>query len=63
MNIAKLKAQAQADMEAWDSAAAFDTEKDKKAFRDYEAACDRVKSFYKVCFHPCSSVFSFFSRR
>ncbi|EUC53666.1 myo-inositol oxygenase [Rhizoctonia solani AG-3 Rhs1AP] len=47
VNIAKLKAQAQADAEAWDSAAQFDTEKDKTAFRDYEAACDRVKSFYK----------------
>ncbi|CEL57394.1 hypothetical protein RSOLAG1IB_02133 [Rhizoctonia solani AG-1 IB] len=47
VNIAKLKAQAQADVAAWDSAAQFDSEKDKAAFRDYEAACDRVKSFYK----------------
>ncbi|KAB5594272.1 hypothetical protein CTheo_2353 [Ceratobasidium theobromae] len=47
VNIAKLKAQAQADMAAWDTAAQFDTEKDKAAFRDYEAACDRVKAFYK----------------
>ncbi|QRW18830.1 aquaporin, Major intrinsic protein family [Rhizoctonia solani] len=48
VNIAKLKAQAQADAAAWDSAAQFDSEKDKAAFRDYEAACDRVKSFYKA---------------
>ncbi|CAE6439417.1 unnamed protein product [Rhizoctonia solani] len=41
VNIAKLKAQAQADVAAWDSAAQFDSEKDKAAFRDYEAACDR----------------------
>ncbi|KAJ1311784.1 hypothetical protein OPQ81_010250 [Rhizoctonia solani] len=47
VNIAKLKAQAQADVAAWDSAAQFDSEKDKTGFRDYEAACDRVKSFYK----------------
>lgn len=38
-------------MAAWDTAAQFDTEKDKAAFRDYEAACDRVKAFYKVT-HP-----------
>ncbi|KAF8761519.1 hypothetical protein RHS01_01114 [Rhizoctonia solani] len=37
VNIAKLKAQAQADAAAWDSAAQFDSEKDKAAFRDYEA--------------------------
>ncbi|KAH7345328.1 DUF706-domain-containing protein [Rhizoctonia solani] len=47
VNIAKLKAQAQEDVAAWDSEAKFDTEKDKATFRDYEAACDRVKSFYK----------------
>ncbi|CAE6538497.1 unnamed protein product [Rhizoctonia solani] len=48
VNITKLKAQAQADVAAWDSTAQFDSEKDKTAFRDYEAACDRVKSFYKA---------------
>ncbi|CAE6428475.1 unnamed protein product [Rhizoctonia solani] len=41
VNIAKLKAQAQADVAAWDSTTQFDSEKDKTAFRDYEAACDR----------------------
>lgn len=31
----------------WDEAANFDSEKDKSKFRQYEDACDRVKSFYK----------------
>ncbi|KAF5378868.1 hypothetical protein D9615_006925 [Tricholomella constricta] len=31
----------------WDEEPKFDESKDKKRFRDYDAACDRVKSFYK----------------
>ncbi|KAI8974812.1 myo-inositol oxygenase [Trametes punicea] len=31
----------------WDEASQFDAEKDKKAFRQYEEACDRVKNFYR----------------
>ncbi|KAF9231878.1 DUF706-domain-containing protein [Melanogaster broomeanus] len=31
----------------WDSRPQFDAAKDKAAFRQYETACDRVKSFYK----------------
>ncbi|KAJ7692567.1 inositol oxygenase [Mycena rosella] len=31
----------------WDETSTFDTEKDKTQFRQYEAACDRVKNFYK----------------
>ncbi|KAJ8120286.1 hypothetical protein ONZ43_g2969 [Nemania bipapillata] len=31
----------------WDSESKFDAEKDKAQFRQYEDACDRVKSFYK----------------
>lgn len=32
---------------AWNEASAFDEEKDKTQFRQYEDACDRVKNFYK----------------
>ncbi|CAL1698973.1 unnamed protein product [Somion occarium] len=32
---------------AWDEASEFDSQKDKQQFRQYEAACDRVKNFYK----------------
>jgi hypothetical protein len=32
----------------FDDASVFDSEKDKAAFRQYEAACDRVKNFYAV---------------
>ncbi|KAI1118512.1 DUF706-domain-containing protein [Nemania sp. NC0429] len=31
----------------WDAKSKFDAEKDKAQFRQYEDACDRVKSFYK----------------
>ncbi|KAJ7097001.1 DUF706-domain-containing protein [Mycena crocata] len=31
----------------WDGSSQFDAEKDKTQFRQYEAACDRVKNFYK----------------
>ncbi|THH09664.1 hypothetical protein EW145_g1852 [Phellinidium pouzarii] len=31
----------------WNSESQFDTQKDKMMFRQYEEACDRVKSFYK----------------
>ncbi|KAJ7698250.1 DUF706-domain-containing protein [Mycena rosella] len=31
----------------WTEESAFDAEKDKTQFRQYEAACDRVKNFYK----------------
>ncbi|KAJ3712708.1 inositol oxygenase [Lentinula raphanica] len=31
----------------WNEQSAFDQEKDKTQFRDYDAACDRVKNFYK----------------
>ncbi|KAJ7657164.1 DUF706-domain-containing protein [Mycena polygramma] len=31
----------------WDESSEFDQEKDKTQFRQYEEACDRVKSFYK----------------
>ncbi|KAG8790386.1 hypothetical protein FRC12_012025 [Ceratobasidium sp. 428] len=47
VNIAKLKALARAEMGDWESAAQFDSEKNKDTFRDYEAACERVKSFYR----------------
>lgn len=30
----------------YDEASKFDAEKDKDNFRDYDAACDRVKNFY-----------------
>jgi inositol oxygenase len=39
VNVQKLK--------VWDDASEFDAEKDKARFRQYEAACDRVKNFYK----------------
>ncbi|KAI0078585.1 myo-inositol oxygenase [Panus rudis PR-1116 ss-1] len=32
---------------AWDDASEFDNTKDKQTFRQYEAACDRVKNFYR----------------
>ncbi|KAI0346646.1 DUF706-domain-containing protein [Trametopsis cervina] len=32
---------------AWDEESAFDANKDKAKFRQYEEACDRVKQFYK----------------
>jgi inositol oxygenase len=31
----------------WDDESEFDKDMDKSTFRDYEAACDRVKAFYK----------------
>lgn len=31
----------------WDDASNFDAGKDKTQFRQYEDACDRVKTFYK----------------
>lgn len=31
----------------WDEESKFDQSKDKSQFRDYDAACDRVKAFYK----------------
>lgn len=31
----------------WNEESEFDESKDKTKFRDYEAACDRVKNFYK----------------
>jgi hypothetical protein len=31
----------------WDDKSEFDEAKDKSRFRDYDAACDRVKAFYK----------------
>ena len=31
----------------WDEEADFDKDKDKSKFRNYNAACDRVKVFYK----------------
>ena len=45
----------------WNSQSAFDTEKDKNTFRQYETACDRVKAFYKeqhgtLSFHIVSSI-------
>ncbi|KAJ7430928.1 DUF706-domain-containing protein [Mycena galericulata] len=33
--------------EVWDESSQFDAAKDKTEFRQYEAACDRVKNFYK----------------
>jgi inositol oxygenase len=32
---------------AWDEKTGFADQKDKVQFRQYEAACDRVKAFYK----------------
>lgn len=31
----------------WNEKPEFDETKDKTQFRDYDAACDRVKNFYK----------------
>ena len=31
----------------WDHTPEFDQAKDKSQFRDYDAACGRVKAFYK----------------
>lgn len=31
----------------WNEKSEFDETKDKTQFRDYDAACDRVKNFYK----------------
>ncbi|TEB34042.1 myo-inositol oxygenase [Coprinellus micaceus] len=31
----------------WDDDSAFDKEKEKESFRDYDNACDRVKNFYR----------------
>ena len=43
---------------AWDETSDFDAEKDKAKFRQYEDACDRVKTFYKeqhgMAPRPCS---------
>lgn len=33
----------------YDDESKFDAEKKKDGFRQYEAACDRVKNFYLVC--------------
>lgn len=33
---------------AWDAASEFDKDKNKEDFRQYDAACDRVKTFYAV---------------
>ena len=34
-------------LQQWSNASSFDTLKDKSKFRQYEDACDRVKSFYR----------------
>ena len=47
VNVLKLKQQA-----GFDDESKFDAEKDKANFRDYEAACDRVKNFYAVSERP-----------
>jgi hypothetical protein len=39
VNVQKLK--------LWDDESEFDAEKDKARFRQYEDACERVKTFYK----------------
>jgi len=39
----------------WDDDTVFDKEVDKAKFRDYEAACDRVKAFYKEQHGQCLS--------
>ena len=36
----------------YDSASVFDAEKNREGFRNYEQACDRVKTFYAVSQHP-----------
>jgi inositol oxygenase len=41
---------------AMHEASEFDAEKDKTQFRQYEEACDRVKSFYKELAIPDSVV-------
>jgi len=43
VNVLKLKQQS-----GYDDASKFDADKDKDNFRQYEAACDRVKNFYAV---------------
>jgi hypothetical protein len=59
VNVQKLK--------VWDDASEFDAEKDKARFRQYEAACDRVKNFYKeqhgkeLCLIICGLQFISFS--
>jgi len=40
----KLKSSQETD---WDASAEFDAEKDKRVFRQYEDACERVKGFYR----------------
>ncbi len=55
VNILKLKAsaaEAAAAAAKFDESSKFDAAKDKDGFRNYEAACDRVKKFYAVC--PCA---------
>ena len=42
VNMLKGKAAAE-----WNSESAFDAEKDKNGFRQYEEACERVKNFYR----------------
>lgn len=37
---------------AWDATSEFDAAKDKATFRQYDAACDRVKAFYAVSLDP-----------
>ncbi|WVQ94776.1 hypothetical protein IAU59_001858 [Kwoniella sp. CBS 9459] len=50
VNVLKLKASkgedATIDEKFWEEQSKFDSEKDKTTFRQYEDACDRVKSFY-----------------
>ena len=43
VNVLKAKAAAS----NWDDQSQFDSQKDKAAFRDYENACERVKTFYR----------------
>ena len=45
-SVNKLKG-SQHQQRAWDEDSEFDKQKDKEQFRQYEAACDRVKNFYK----------------
>ncbi|WVO18239.1 hypothetical protein L204_105947 [Cryptococcus depauperatus] len=46
VNLQKLKVLAVSDDVDFDEASKFDEEKDKNIFRQYEEACDKVKSFY-----------------
>jgi inositol oxygenase len=44
----------------WDEESEFDKDMDKSTFRDYDAACDRVRAFYKEQHGQLSLVYALY---